>query len=83
VAKASTLRYRMGALGYGYNWWVIDYPYKGRTLRAMAALGNGGQVVAFIPELDLVAAAYSGNYSNARLTRAFQADLLPNYILPR
>jgi len=82
VAAASRPYNKIGALAYGYNWWVIDYPYKGRTLRAVAALGNGGQVVAFIPEFDMVVAAYSGNYSNPRLTRAFQQDLLPNYILP-
>jgi CubicO group peptidase (beta-lactamase class C family) len=84
VARASSRLYPLGSMGfgYGYGWWIIDYPYKGRTLRTFAALGNGGQVVVVIPEFDMVAAAYSGNYANARLTRAFQSELLPNYILP-
>ena len=36
-------------LRYGYLWWVIDYPYKDRTVRAYFASGNGGQVSMAIP----------------------------------
>lgn len=82
VARLSSPLYPLGSMAYGYNWWVIDYPYKGRQLRSFAALGNGGQVTLVIPELDMVVQAHSANYATARLTRAFQADLFPNYILP-
>lgn len=68
-------------LHYGYLWWVIDYPYKKRNIRAYFASGNGGQVVMVIPELDLVMAFYAGNYNDVggrQATRVY----VPNYILP-
>lgn len=68
-------------LKYGYFWWVIEYPYKGRTVRAFFAGGNGGQVVMGIPELDLVVAIYGGNYSDPVLYTA-QQKYVPQYILP-
>jgi CubicO group peptidase (beta-lactamase class C family) len=40
----------------GYLWWVIEYPYRDRTVRAFFAGGNGGQIVMGVPELDLVIA---------------------------
>lgn len=66
---------------YGYQWWVQDYPYKGRTVRAFYAGGNGGQVVMVIPELDLVMAFYGGNYNDPVLFTA-QRVYVPQYILP-
>jgi CubicO group peptidase (beta-lactamase class C family) len=66
--------------GYGYLWWVVDFPYNGGTVRAFFAGGNGGQVIVGIPELDLVVAAYAGNYSDRVLYR-IQEELVPEYIL--
>jgi CubicO group peptidase (beta-lactamase class C family) len=65
---------------YGYLWWVEDYPYKGRNVRAFFAGGNGGQIVMGIPELDLVVAFYGGNYSD-RATLVPQNVYVPQYIL--
>ncbi|HEY0545138.1 MAG TPA: serine hydrolase [Pyrinomonadaceae bacterium] len=69
-------------LKYGYLWWVIDYPYKGRTLQAFYAGGNGGQVVMGIPELDLVIALYGGNYADGRVSGAIKQSFVGKYILP-
>ncbi len=68
-------------LRYGYLWWVIDYPYKGRTVRAFFASGNGGQTVMGIPDLDLVVALYAGNYADAPGKEIVQG-YVPKYILP-
>lgn len=68
-------------LKYGYLWWVIEYPYKGRTVRAFFASGNGGQTVMGIPELDLVVAIYAGNYA-ASPGKQIQEGYVPKYILP-
>lgn len=66
---------------YGYLWWVTDYPYRGRTVRAFFAGGNGGQIVMGIPELDLVVAFYGGNYSDPVLYVP-QRVYVPEWILP-
>ena len=63
---------------YGYLWWMLDYPYKGRTVRAYFASGNGWQHAIGIPELDLVIAFYAGNY-NDKLP--LHDDYIPKYIL--
>lgn len=64
---------------YGYLWWVLDYPYKGRTVRAYFASGNGWQHAIGIPELDLVIGFYAGNYNDSL---PLHKDYVPNWILP-
>jgi len=71
----------LGSQQYGYLWWVMEYPYQGRTLQAFYAGGNGGQVVMGIPELDLVVAFYGGNYSDPVMFRT-QQRFVPEYVLP-
>ena len=66
---------------YGYLWWSIEYPYKDRKVRAFFAGGNGGQVVMVVPDLDLVIAAYGGNYAD-RASFKLQQEYVPSYILP-
>jgi len=68
-------------LQYGYLWWSITYPYRGKTVRAFFAGGNGGQIVMGIPDLDLLVAFYAGNYSDPVLYK-IQEDFVPQYILP-
>lgn len=76
VATQVTVRDRE----YGYAWWIEEYPYKGGTVRAFLAGGNGGQIVVGIPDLDLVIAFYGGNYSDS-VTYRSQNVLVPEYIL--
>lgn len=66
--------------GYGYQWWLAEYPYQDGTVKAFYAAGNGGQIVMGVPELDLTIAFYGGNYSDPVLFRA-QNVLVPEYIL--
>ncbi|HJT18533.1 MAG TPA: serine hydrolase, partial [Thermoanaerobaculia bacterium] len=63
--KSTSPLTRMGKSAYGYLWWLSDYPYKGRTVRAFNAAGNGGQISMAIPELDLAIVFNGGNYSDA------------------
>ena len=67
--------------GYGYQWWVMDYPYGEGTVRAFFAGGNGGQVVIGIPDLDLLVTFYAGNYSD-RVMYKIQEEFVPRYVLP-
>jgi CubicO group peptidase (beta-lactamase class C family) len=82
VRHSTAPRYALGtATRYGYQWWLREYPYAGRTVQAYYASGNGGQFVVVIPELDLVIAVFGGNY-NERAGSLMIADLIPRYILP-
>jgi CubicO group peptidase (beta-lactamase class C family) len=81
-AKRSTSQLTtIGSGKYGYLWWIADYPYRGRTVRAFFADGNGGQVAMGIPELDLVIAFNAGNY-NDRAALIPRQVYVPEYILP-
>jgi acetyl esterase/lipase len=66
---------------YGYLWWVTDYPYQGRTVRAFFAGGNGGQVAMGVPELDLTIGFFGGNYGSP-VTFLAQRSYVPEHILP-
>ncbi len=80
AASSSSSLYHLRNVTYGYYWWVIDYPYKDRTVRAYYAAGNGGQSVVVIDELALVIAVYAANYAERAM---FQVGAyIPNYILP-
>jgi CubicO group peptidase (beta-lactamase class C family) len=81
VRRATAPLENLRTLQYGYLWWSITYPYKGRTVHAFFAGGNGGQLVMGIPDLDLVVAFYAGNYSDPVMYK-IQQDLVPQYILP-
>jgi CubicO group peptidase (beta-lactamase class C family) len=81
VAAASTPQYHLANIYYGYNWWMEDFPYKNRTVRAVKALGAGGQTITVVPELDLVIAFYAANYSS-RTQFQFGHTLVPKYLLP-
>lgn len=79
--RAGAPLHDLRGIQYGYLWWNIEYPYKNRKIRAYFAGGNGGQVVMVIPELDLVIAAYGGNYAD-RVSLVLQQEYVPRYILP-
>jgi CubicO group peptidase (beta-lactamase class C family) len=80
VKRASSPMYQLGSMKYGYAWWSMDYPHKNRTVHAFAALGNGGQNVIVVPDLDLVVAVYASNYGD-RVMMDIQNDLVPKQIL--
>ena len=48
--------------GYGYQWWIFDYPANGQTYRSFGARGWGGQVITVFPDLDMVVVLTGGNY---------------------
>ena len=70
-----------GGRDYGYLWWIEDYPYQGRSIRAHFMGGNGGQIAMLIPELQLSIVFNAGNYSDRVMFR-IQEELIPKYILP-
>ena len=80
AAESTKVQVKLRDRGYGYQWWINEYPYGDDTVHAFFAAGNGGQIVMGIPELGLVIAFYGGNYSDAVLYRA-QNVLIPEYVL--
>lgn len=66
---------------YGYLWWLIDYPYQGKTITAFYAAGNGGQIIMGIPALDLVFAHFGGNYQDNVMFQV-QRKMIPDWVLP-
>lgn len=64
ATRASAPLYNLRGIHYGYLWWSEAIPYKDRTVRAVMALGAGGQIVTVVPELDLVTATFSAHYAS-------------------
>jgi CubicO group peptidase (beta-lactamase class C family) len=79
--SGSALRNLSRIQQYGWLWNSVEYPYKGRTVRAFFAGGNGGQIFMGIPALDLVIAFTGGNYNDPALFIP-QRQFVPEYILP-
>ncbi|HTK94418.1 MAG TPA: hypothetical protein VL382_02175, partial [Terriglobales bacterium] len=80
-ARASiSPQYNLRRITYGYLWWMEDMPYKGRKVHAFMALGNGGNNIVAIPELDLVVAIYGANYASRTTGRI--REIVPRFILP-
>ena len=67
--------------GYGYLWWLADFPYQGKTITAFYAAGNGGQIIMGIPALDLVFAHFGGNYQDDVMFQV-QRKMIPQWVLP-
>ncbi|HYJ52432.1 MAG TPA: serine hydrolase [Allosphingosinicella sp.] len=66
---------------YGWGWNGARYTYRGRTIQAFFAAGNGGQIFMAIPDLDLAIAFTGGNYADPVLFTA-QRVYIPEHILP-
>lgn len=80
IAKAVAPIQHMFQQGYGYAWWIMDFPYQDRTVQGFYAGGNGGQYVIGIPELEMSIVFFGGNY-NQRILHLIKKDHIPNYIL--
>ena len=81
VAAVTTMDRRIGERPYGRLWWGFEWPWRGRTVKAYAALGAGGQNIIVVPELNLVIGSFSSNYVSPGA--AFNTDeQTPNRLLP-
>jgi CubicO group peptidase (beta-lactamase class C family) len=81
VDRSVVPRYKLGSRRYGYFWWIQEYRYRGRTVKAYMQLGNGSQNAIFIPELDLAIATFGANYNSPSINYLLN-ELVPRYILP-
>ncbi len=57
--------------GYGYQWWTGASPTaSGRSVQWAAAVGNGGQRIYVVPDLDLTVTFTAGEYGSPSIQRA-------------
>jgi CubicO group peptidase (beta-lactamase class C family) len=66
--------------GYGYQWWLDDFKYKGQEIAAWSTRGYGGQYIFCVPSLELVVTFTGQNYGTAGADSPFA--LMQDFILP-
>lgn len=69
-----------GGGDYGYGWHLSNYSYRGRTLRAINAGGNGGQLLYVFPDLDLTVMITAANYGQFPVWNRFETLLIPQVL---
>ena len=65
--------------GYGYQWWIDNFTYKGQAIESWSTRGFGGQDIFCVPSLNLVVAFTGQNYEAGEL---LPFSLMQDYILP-
>jgi CubicO group peptidase (beta-lactamase class C family) len=60
------------APGYGYQFWTGEVAHGGRSRAFVAAIGNGGQRLFLVPDLDLAVAITAGAYNEMAFNRVVQ-----------
>lgn len=80
IKAATSPKTKITGIDYGYLWWNIPFPYKGGTLVAKTATGNGGQYIMVFPELNMVAIFTGGAYNSQEDKLAFA--IIKDVVLP-
>jgi CubicO group peptidase (beta-lactamase class C family) len=80
IERSTEPRFKIGTRMYGYLWWIKEYQYRGRTIKAYMQLGNGTQNAIFFPDLDLAMATFGANYNSPTINYLLN-ELVPRYIL--
>lgn len=57
-------------VGYGYHWWTGRVRWKDKVLDWASAMGNGGQRILVVPELDLSIVLTAGAYGTRSIHEA-------------
>ncbi|NKN35347.1 serine hydrolase [Agrobacterium sp. a22-2] len=61
--------------GYGFQWWSMTTRWKDRDLSVTAAIGNGGQRLFLVPDLDLAVVTTAGDYGDPAIAAPMNAIL--------
>jgi CubicO group peptidase (beta-lactamase class C family) len=56
-----------GPAAYGWQWWLGELELRGERVRWVQAVGNGGQRLLLVPELDLSVVLTGGDYGDASI----------------
>ncbi|MEG3177261.1 serine hydrolase [Sphingomonas sp. RB3P16] len=61
--------------GYGFQWWSTSTRWRGKDLPVTSAIGNGGQRLFLVPDLDMAIVTTAGDYNDPAIARPLD-DLL-------
>ena len=61
---------------YGYGWHLMTLDVNGQRYEVINAGGNGGQLMAIVPRLDLVVMITAGNYNQYPVWSGFLRQLV-------
>lgn len=68
-------------VGYGYQWWIMRFASDDRTIDVPAAVGNGGQHIFLLRELDMGVIITAGHYNRIDVPIS-GVDILVDAVLP-
>jgi len=60
----------------GYAWHAFEIEVNGRKFREYEAAGNGGQILAVVPELDLAVVLTGGAYNNGHIWSRWRDEII-------
>jgi CubicO group peptidase (beta-lactamase class C family) len=66
---------------YGWGWHIQHVKVGDRTFTEYSAGGNGGQLVIFVPELDMVIGFTGGAYGDFQSWGRWATEVVPRYII--
>jgi len=78
IEESTMPKTKITEIDYGYLWWNIPFKINEKVFIAKTALGNGGQYIMVLPELDMVA-VFTGEAYNSqedKLPFAIMTDIL-------
>jgi CubicO group peptidase (beta-lactamase class C family) len=81
LATTPRMNTEVGALYYGYQWWLGRSLVKGRDVSWIAGIGLGGQRLFVVPELDIVLAINAAFYRSP-LQRSVTIAICNQLVLP-
>jgi CubicO group peptidase (beta-lactamase class C family) len=65
---------------YGYQWWLRSFEINDRPIDSFYAIGNAGQFIVVISQLEMVIVSTAQNYDNDWSGRFY--EMMRSYILP-
>ena len=71
-----------GGGDYGYGWHLSTFHVRGRTIHAISAGGNGGQLLYVVPQLDMAVIITAANYGQYPVWNRFGKQIVEDGILP-
>ena len=67
---------------YGYQWWIGRHTIDGKNYEAYYAIGNGGNYVINIPELEAVVVFHGAEWNSNAVHTVVEVEFMDNYIMP-